>query len=80
MKTKGKRNTSSCELGLTEVQKALQKSGEELGFKKKLQGIRDKSYQVGTLCKCSSNHIIKDTQDKKLKTNKGFFFSFSFFF
>lgn len=32
---------------------------EELGFKKKLQGNRDKSYQVGTLCKCSSKSHLK---------------------
>lgn len=53
MKTKGKRNKSFCELGLTEDQNVT-----GVGIQKeKLQGTRDKSYRVGTLCKCSSNHI-----------------------
>lgn len=67
-----------CEMGLTvEDQNVLQTTLEWGGVRDsgEVAGERSPIIQVGTLCKCSSNHILKkDTQDEKQRPLRLFFF------
>lgn len=57
MKTKGKRNKSFCELGLTEDQNVLQKSGERSWDSKRSRGTGTNHTKLEHFVNVHQNHI-----------------------